>query len=451
MAKSKTTVEKFIRDPVHDLIRIQDDVVLRLLDTHAMQRLKYIRQLGLAWIVYPGAVHTRFSHSLGAFHLAGRVLNQLGEPAASDSAMAIRISALMHDAGHGAFSHLFERALKQLRYPYYQKHEDWTIQIIEEDDQVHGILGSQLADDVKAVISSTFVPEYLAGIVSSQFDVDRMDYMLRDSIMTGVHYGRFDLNWMLRSMSLSDSRLSLEDPDEGIHAEKRRIVIDIGRGLSSLESYLLGNFYLYRHVYYHKTIRSAEAMLVAIVKRAVDLALQGRPPSSMPNALFSVAESKEISIDEYLRLNDVVFTYLIMEWSKTADDKILRDLCSRLINRELFASIEVEGLSNEQYLRFRTESNHTVKRAGYSEDYYCLVSDSERDAYKNFFDLLKKGKVDQEIFCRRKNEDPAPLTSLENEYPIVGCLKQLKIATSFVHVPKELKPKVEGIMEGARR
>lgn len=234
---------KFIRDPIHDLIRIDSPTILRLLDAEPMQRLKSIRQLGSASVVYPGAEHSRFAHSLGAYHLAGRMLNQLSVKNKRDK-LVVAIAALLHDTGHGPFSHLFEAALKEASYEHYQSHEWWSKKIIMEHPQVKRVLGKEdrnLRRDVKDVISNAFQPLYLSSIVSSQMDVDRFDYMLRDSHMTGVHYGKFDLSWMLRNLSIKT--FTEYDIDKQPHRVKR-IVVDARRGLSSLESYLHGLFYL---------------------------------------------------------------------------------------------------------------------------------------------------------------------------------------------------------------
>ncbi|HXL80975.1 MAG TPA: HD domain-containing protein, partial [Pyrinomonadaceae bacterium] len=192
--------ERIYRDPVHNIIRLRTDndegaLIMHLIDTPEFQRLRRIKQLGLGLYTYQGAEHSRFTHSLGAFHLMSRVLNRLSEKHQIDKQdhAAARAAALLHDVGHGSFSHVMEKVLGF-------HHEKWTVEVVlSEETEVGQRLRSHSADlpaKVAAIIEGRFQPAALAQLVSSQLDVDRMDYLLRDSLMTGAKYGIYDLEWI---------------------------------------------------------------------------------------------------------------------------------------------------------------------------------------------------------------------------------------------------------------
>src|SRR5689334_3787154 len=242
--------ERIYRDPVHNIIRLQTDsdegeLMMRLIDAAEFQRLRRIKQLGLGLYTYQGAEHSRFTHSLGAFHLMTRVLDRLSERHAIDPAdrVAARAAALLHDVGHGSFSHVMEKLIDF-------HHEQRTVQVIlAEETEIGTLLKSYAADlprKVASIIEGTFRPSALAQLVSSQLDVDRMDYLLRDSLMTGAKYGIYDLEWIINA-------LAIDETADRIYVE--------ARGLYAVEEYLQARYYMFRQVYFHRTLRSAEAAL----------------------------------------------------------------------------------------------------------------------------------------------------------------------------------------------
>ena len=198
--------ERIYRDPVHNIIRLRTDtdegqLMMRLIDSSEFQRLRRIKQLGLGLFTYQGAEHSRFAHSLGAFHLMTRVLDRLGERyvIAPADRVAARAAALLHDVGHGSFSHVMEKVLSF-------HHEQWTIQVILDDHSEIGELlrsyDDELPSKIASIIAGSFRPSALAQLVSSQLDVDRMDYLLRDSLMTGAKYGIYDLEWIINALAI---------------------------------------------------------------------------------------------------------------------------------------------------------------------------------------------------------------------------------------------------------
>src|SRR5437588_4623821 len=200
--------QRIYRDPVHNIIPLRDEgaagqLMIRLIDTAEFQRLRRIKQLGLGLYTYQGAEHSRFTHSLGALHLMTRVLDRLGENyrIAEDDRAAARAAALLHDVGHGSFSHVMEKVLGF-------HHEGWTVRVcLSEETEVGKLLRSfstELPERVASIIEGRFQPAALAQLVSSQLDVDRMDYLLRDSLMTGAKYGIYDLEWIINALQIDE-------------------------------------------------------------------------------------------------------------------------------------------------------------------------------------------------------------------------------------------------------
>src|ERR687892_579508 len=256
--------ERIYRDPVHNIIRLRTDsdegkLIMHLIDTPEFQRLRRIKQLGLGLYTYQGAEHSRFTHSLGALHLMTRVLDRLSEKHAIDAEdrVAARAAALLHDVGHGSFSHVMEKVLNF-------HHERWTVQVIlDEGSEIGELLRDHLEDlpaKVASIIEGTFQPSALAQLVSSQLDVDRMDYLLRDSLMTGAKYGIYDLEWIINALAIDE--------------EGDRVYV-AARGVYAVEEYLQARYYMFRQVYFHRTLRSAEAVLRSALRRALELIAAG--------------------------------------------------------------------------------------------------------------------------------------------------------------------------------
>lgn len=419
----ESRVLKFVRDPVHDIIRIQvrDRFILELLDTVPMQRLRRIRQLGLTSLVYPGAEHSRFTHSLGVFCLAGRVMAQLSDEAGIDlfdqgRREAVLAAALLHDVGHGPFSHVFERVARNIAGSSAVSHETWTKRVIMET-KIHSILANvadDLPDRVCEILDHTYRPHYVTAIISSQLDVDRFDYLLRDARMTGTHYGDFDLGWMLRTLAVRDVPAASAGSD-GTPASLTTIVVDGQRGLSVLEAHLIGRHYMYRHVYYHKTIRAAEQMLRAILQRAADLVRKG--DSHLGNDAFRrMVTEQNLDVAEYLELNDSAVMAWLEDWSRTTSDTLLRDLAERLVDRRLMKAVIAPSKKETTRPRFsenRARLRDLVEQHGYDPEHYMLEDQVEDVAYKGYlYNLERGGRADEEeIWFIDRDRVPRRLSS----------------------------------------
>ena len=436
-AAAGRSLPTFIRDPIHDIVRIDERFVLDLIDSRAVQRLRRIHQLGLAWLVYPGAEHSRFTHSLGVYHLAKRVMDQLSQEAGSDlfdggKREAVLAAALLHDVGHGPFSHTFEDLARDVTGGARVSHESWTLRVIQEDPQVRAALEGacdprgqpipDLADAVCRIVDHTYQPHYVAALISSQLDVDRFDYLLRDSHMTGARYGSFDLEWMLRTLAVRP--VDGTGGPGGLVGMRETIVIDGRRGLSGLEAHLLGRHYMYQHVYHHKTIRAADLLLQAVFRRAGERLREGAGLPCSP-AFRKLARAEALTVNEYLSLDDYLLLSWVEQWAGsstagtfgtagtpgavdtvgtvgTAGDPILADLARRLVHRDLLKAITVPpALDAGRRAEASATLRQLVQDAGFDPAYYLLEDTVESTAYKDYLQSVGGGSVvagDDEIW-----------------------------------------------------
>lgn len=329
-----------LRDPVHGLVAFEGEaerVVGPLLGTREVQRLRRVRQLGMTSLVFPGAEHSRFAHAIGAAHVMARLQErvrsrQQGLPRElrldDTSARDALAAALLHDLGHGPFSHLFEEVL-----PHARPHEEWTVAVVRDPStEVHralAALDAEMPARVAALITGAHPLRWLSDTVSGVLDVDRCDYLLRDSHMTGVAYGIYDLDWLLRALSFA------ELPADGWDAGDRWVLAIEGRkGLPPIESYFLARHFMYQQVYHHKATRAAEALVRAIFRRVAERIRDGAPPTATPSALRAAVLGERMEIGAYLDLDDPMLMHALAEWERDRDP-ILADLARRLRARAL--------------------------------------------------------------------------------------------------------------------
>jgi uncharacterized protein len=365
--------ERIYRDPVHNIIRLRTDtdegrLLVSLIDAPEFQRLRRIKQLGLALFTYQGAEHSRFTHSLGVLHLMTRVLDRLGEKyeiAEADRAAACA-AALLHDIGHGSFSHVMEKVLGF-------HHEAWTVRAVMSGETEVGRLLRSFSEDfpgrVASIIEGKFQPAALAQLVSSQLDVDRMDYLLRDSLMTGAKYGIYDLEWVINALQIDE--------------ENDRIFV-AARGLYAVEEYLQARYYMFRQVYFHRTLRSAEAVLRSVLRRALALLEAGREVWCAPGTAFEkVLRRRPLTLDEHLEIDDSDVLFHIKQWQRS-DDTVLSDLSRRFTGRKLFKAIDLDMPESER-AGFLAAAREEVARAGYEPDYYFIEDRAGDVPYYNYY------------------------------------------------------------------
>ncbi len=339
-----------LRDAVHGLVSFEaaeEQVIARLMDTPEVQRLRRIRQLGVASVAFPGAEHTRFSHAIGAAFVMTKLLARLrqihGElpfwqQVTSERAQDALAAAFLHDVGHGPLSHLFEDAI-----PGNSHHEEWTERIVlAPETGVHRVLVSidpHMPERVAALVRGEHPLPYLARAVSGTLDVDRCDYLLRDAHSTGVRYGVFDLDWLFRSLRFQPvaaaSSSSGTPPAPGL-------AIDGAKGLPAIEAFLLARLFMFQQVYLHKATRSAEWMIRTVLGRANALIADGHRLPGTPRGIERPAHGEAALLADYLDLDDAVISVAMHAW-ESASDVGLADLCKRVRARTLFKTYELFG------------------------------------------------------------------------------------------------------------
>ncbi len=332
-----------LRDAVHGLVSFEAEeeaVIPRLMDTPEVQRLRRIRQLGVASVAFPGAEHTRFAHAIGAAFVMKKLVARLrqihGElpfwqQVTSERAQDVLAAAFLHDVGHGPLSHLFEDAI-----PGTAHHEEWTERIVlDPSTGVNRVLVSidpHMPERVAALVRGEHPLPFLARAVSGTLDVDRCDYLLRDAHATGVGYGHFDLDWLLRSLRFSPAK-------EG---QAPGLAIDGAKGLPAIEAFILARLFMFQQVYLHKATRAAEWMIRTVLAHASTVIAGGERLPGTPRALELAAHGQPPSLEDYLELDDAVLAVAMHGWEKSRDPA-LADLSRRVRVRRLFKTYELFG------------------------------------------------------------------------------------------------------------
>jgi HD superfamily phosphohydrolase len=424
--------ERNYRDAVHNIIKVGLDdaggrLIAKLIDTPEFQRLRRVRQLGLAYFAYQTAEHSRFTHSLGALHLATRVIERLRATyeISDEDVLAVRVAALLHDVGHGPFSHVIESVLGF-------HHEDFTIEAVESNSTEIGRLlkehSETLPYDIASIIRGEFRRMALGQLVSSQLDVDRMDYLLRDTMMTGVKYGIYDLEWVLKSIEIDGEHDQLYVSAPGIYA---------------VEDYLQARYYMFRQVYFHRTLRAAEAVLHSTLKRALDLFARSKGVwCASGTAMESVIAGKKLSMTEHLSLDDSDFVFHIKRW-QDSDDPILADLASRFIGRRLFKAIDLD-MSDGERDQFVEEARKEVRDAGFDPDYYFIEDTAGNDAH--FFYSSGLGRPKDLIYVEEGFSRPKLREISEVSAAVRGLQKGFRV--DRICFPAEARERIEKLYRG---
>ncbi len=313
---------KVFRDPIYGYITIEYELFLKLIDTYEFQRLRRIRQLSGVSMVFQTAEHSRFTHSLGAYELARQCLIQvegLAEALTEYEQLIFLASAMLHDIGHGPYSHAFEHVMKV-------SHEQMSINLILGDTEINKRLKDipGMAEDIANVIGHKGKYPLIESLVSSQLDVDRMDYLSRDAYFTGAAYGNIDYRRILRSMKVIDNK-----------------IVCRASGVNSLESYIMARYHMYWQVYYHKKAHAYDLLLQSIYHRIYDLAENDIKVDASCEELVSVMKDTN-DLSSYVLLDDSYVNGLIKQLTKSSD-LILRDLALSFEKRSLFTPLEIDS------------------------------------------------------------------------------------------------------------
>ncbi len=321
---------KIINDPVFGFIAIPDELLLQIVQHPYFQRLRRIKQLGLSAFVYPGAQHTRQLHSLGAMFLTQEAIKQLrqkGNAITEAEADGLQAAILMHDLGHGPFSHVLESTLTQGI-----SHEEISLRLMQK---MNAEMGGRL-DLAIRIFTDNYHKHFLHQLISSQLDMDRMDYLQRDCFFTGVAEGRIGSARIIKMLNVHDDKLVVE-----------------ANGIYSIENFLIARRFMYWQVYLHKTSVAAEKMLIQILRRAQELAAQGCRLEATPALRFFVenhidaATFDDTALQNFVKLDDSDIMSAVKMWSET-DDIVLSTLSKAFIERHLFKTTIGQPLSDDE-------------------------------------------------------------------------------------------------------
>lgn len=404
--------EKVFRDPVHNYITVNHPVIYDLINSKEFQRLRRVKQVSTTVFTFHGAEHSRFSHCLGVYEIARRVTEifdaKFPEIWDSNENLLTMVAALLHDVGHGAYSHTFEKLFDT-------DHEAITQEIITSPDtEVNAILrgvSPDFPENVASVINHTYHNKQVVQLISSQIDCDRMDYLLRDSYYSGARYGQFDLTRILRV---------IRPTADGIVFEYN--------GMHAVEDYIVSRFQMYMQVYFHPASRAMEVLLQNLLKRAKYLYHIDSHFFEKTSPYLIPFLANQASLADYLSLDDGVMNTYFQAWT-AAEDDILADLASRFVNRKVFKSVTFE----EESRKVLSHLVELVKSVGFDPDYYTGI-------HVNFdlpYDIYRPEKKEPrtEINMIQKDGSVVELSTIS---PIVKTLTGTIYGDRRFYFPKEM-------------
>jgi HD superfamily phosphohydrolase len=396
--------KKIINDPVYGFISIPTELIFDLIEHPYFQRLRYIKQLGMTHLVYPGALHTRFHHALGAMHLMGLAIETLrskGHPITDDEEEAVTIAILLHDIGHGPFSHALEQTIVEGI-----SHEDISSLLM---NKLNGQFNGRLAMAID-IFNGTYHKRFLHELVSGQLDMDRMDYLNRDSFFTGVSEGVISFDRIIKMLNVVDDHIAVEE-----------------KGIYSIEKFLIARRLMYWQVYLHKTVIAAEQLLAKILKRSRELALNGKQLFATPalNHFLANTISKDdfINKDQYIEifasLDDTDIMAAVKVWVEDSDP-VLSQLCRMLMRRNLYHVDITNKPGDKQLISHLIENAQKKYRVAKEETGYFVFADTiKNNAYKpgdgSIRILMKDGTI-QDITIASDNSNLEALAKTVKKY-----------------------------------
>lgn len=430
-----------ILDPIHGLIAFReqdpiDQLAWSLVNTREFQRLRRVRQLGFSELVFPGATHTRFSHCIGVYHTARQLLEVIRRKVGrldDRRQWVASCAALLHDLGHGPFSHTFERVEKSRGAR--KRHEEWTAEMIRGETEVRQILDGvdgNLAAEVATLLTQREPKDVYSSIVSSQFDADRLDYLRRDRYMTGAGGGGFDFQWLVDCLEVG--KITVRPGEDSDYVEVDGLYLNY-KGLQTAEAYLLARHHLYAQVYYHKTTRSAEAMLSALLARVARQVQQGElSATGLPetHALVRYFRSTQADLSAYFALDDAVVWSALADLASAGDEKIAQ-LARGLRDRKLFKCFDVGALAKASggdfVPRFRKKLRDSQGELGL-EEHVTLLSDEATITAYGAHGFEEPGAL-QSVLVGTKTHPNRP-EDIASFSPIVAAIKDQKLFRVFV-------------------
>lgn len=412
--------ERTYHDPLHGAIALSyadpvEALLIRLIDTPAFQRLRRIRQLGPASLTFHGAESSRFTHSLGVLAITRRAFDRLARlhPQLGAHRPVVLCAALLHDIGHGPFSHTGEDI-------FGSHHEHWTERILHESPPVRQLLTTfdpPLVEQISLVYRQKYPVPLVWQLVSSQLDCDRLDYLMRDGYFTGTSYGRIDLDRILMAMNY--------DP------VTEQLVI-AGKGLAAVEHYLIVRYFMYAQVYNHPKNLAATWILEQALMRARELLQVGQLDADDTVSLWLMGGCDHLPLDQYLAADDGVFHYHLQRWQRHADP-VLSDLCRRYVDRDLFKALDVTLMPETDRLKLLETVRKWLTQLGLEAPYYAGMSVSFSKGYT----LYQRGI---------KFQTPRGLEELSRLSPLVRTLTTSHQRVWFIY-PREIAAKLQRVIQ----
>lgn len=392
----KKIKEQVFADPIYGYITVEYDVIMKVIDSKAFQRLRRIKQLSGVAMIFHGAEHSRFSHSLGTYHIATKFLNNenLNENITEREKLLFITTALVHDIGHGPYSHAFENVFKT-------NHEVIGAKILEENKELNNILNEvdeEFLNDVINIMLKKGKYPILEQLISSQLDVDRIDYLLRDAYYTGTPYGNIDVDRLIRVLRIVDNKVVFRK--NGIHA---------------IENYLINRYHMYWQVYFHRVCRAYEVVLEKIYLRIKDLLEENFKFDCNIEPIRKIIENN-FSIKDYLAIDDFYINGLVSSFVNS-NDEILKTLAEDFLNRNIWAYIDVKNNNTNDITKEMTKDQikyYTAKRKVYEQTYpteeenkiYILLENNKISTLYNESKIIKSlslsgQKTDEKFFYRK--------------------------------------------------
>ncbi|WP_125768245.1 HD domain-containing protein [Lapidilactobacillus wuchangensis] len=410
--------DKVLRDPVHNYIHVTYQVILDLINTSEFQRLRRIKQLGASSYTFHGAEHSRFTHSVGVYEITRQICDNFERnyPSTNGSTelwddherLVAMCAALLHDIGHGPYSHTFEHIFNT-------DHEAITREILTspetEVNQVLRRVSPEFPEEVASVIGKTYPNPQVVQMISSQIDADRMDYLLRDAYHTGTKYGMFDLTRILRVMRPYRNGIAFE-----------------ANGMHAVEDYIVCRFQMYQQVYFHPVSRAMEVILNKLLHRAKYLYEHGQLTGDQKPTLLIPFLENDFTLKDYLHLDDGVLTTYFTLWRDHPDD-ILRDLVSRFLDRRPLKSVRF----TPETRALIPELKQIIEEAGFNPDYYTAINDSYDLPYDAYDPSSKEPKTQIEII-----EKDGTLEELSTVSPIVAAITGKSTGDERFFFPREM-------------
>ena len=427
----KSYKQRTYLDPIHGPIELHlddpvENLLTKIIDSKEFQRLRRIRQMGTGWFTFHGAEHSRFGHSIGTLYIATKMIGHLSKRFFEINKYELQIltTALLHDLGHGPFSHTAEKLTGI-------SHESWTKKIITGNTEINSLLkdfDKSLPELIIKVLEYKSCPNYVSQIISSYIDCDRLDYLHRDSYYVGVPYGLTGSERIIASLEINN--------------EDKKMVVNENMGLDAIIHYLQARYSMYQQVYQHKKNIACDFLLKKIIQR-----MKKNKPENISKSFLEWLNPEnypieKININSYLQTDDFTLLSIIQNYGNTeTKDEVLSDLCNRFINRKLFKSLEFRQEISKDKIQDALEKIKVISETkGFNSEYFAGMEQSATKPYEPY--IADSSKTSKAIFIKQKNGLVKELSEVSG---LVKALSQENIVKTCLIFTPELEGEINNI------